>query len=299
MKEIFADKFNLVVFQCDYFGSLFMQSSEKFTLKDSDYLKKIFNPDELNKIKRDSNKLLEILALKNIVFNVRASIDESINHFNDMGLMQAIDILTAIEAMKLILNDNNLQFNKNRIIGYGHSHGSYLLHLANILSNNTFSYIVDNSAWIEPVYLTTNRLLYQTVGTSTLAIEFDYLAKEVIADKSNLNLGLLYNNNDIQTQILTFQGNNDNLINHLEKEKLINQIINGKYILVTENDIDNKKYKSNTHGLGADFLELFSYAMTFESHNIPINTSKEKIAKLDTVEINVDYGQGLPVFTVK
>lgn len=299
MKEIFADKFNLVVLQCDYFGSSFMQSSENFTIKDSNYLNKIFKPDELNMIKKDPNKLFEILASKNTVLNVRASIDESIDHFNDMGLMQAIDILTAIDAIKLILNDNNLQFNKNRIIGYGHSHGSYLLHLANILSNNTFSFIVDNSAWIEPVYLTTNRLLYQTIGTSTLAIEFDYLAKEVIADKSNLNLNLLYKNNDIQTQILTFQGNNDNLINHLEKEKLINQIKNGKYILITENDIDNKRYKSNTHGLRADFLELFSYAMTFESHNIPVNTNKEKIAKLDTFEINVDYRQGLPIFTVK
>lgn len=38
-----------------------------------------------------------------------------------MGYMQAIDIITAIEALKIILVNNN---NMKRLIGYGHSHGA-------------------------------------------------------------------------------------------------------------------------------------------------------------------------------
>lgn len=67
--------------------------------------------------------------------------------------MQAIDIITALETKKIILRENDLPFNEQKIIGYGHSHGAHLLHLSNRFSPYLFSYIVDNSAWIEPVYL--------------------------------------------------------------------------------------------------------------------------------------------------
>lgn len=42
----------------------------------------------------------------------KASIAETENEFVDMGYMQAIDNITAIEAVKLILEENNLTFNK-------------------------------------------------------------------------------------------------------------------------------------------------------------------------------------------
>lgn len=47
-----------------------------------------------------------------------------------------MDIITALEAIKIkiILKENNLRFNERKVIGYGHSHGAYLLHLSNRLA---------------------------------------------------------------------------------------------------------------------------------------------------------------------
>jgi hypothetical protein len=155
--------------------------------------------------------------------------------------MQAIDIITALEAVKIILNENNLEFNSNRVIGYGHSHGAYLLHLSNILASHLFSFIIDNSAWVEPKYLVLNRIVYQRTGTSTLCVEFDYLARKLIRNKRDLSLYALYNTNvSNNAQILTYQGNQDVLIDHTEKEKIICSLKDAKFILVSENDIDNE-----------------------------------------------------------
>ncbi|WP_419875570.1 DUF2920 family protein [Candidatus Pristimantibacillus sp. PTI5] len=231
MREVFADKYNMVTIQCNYFGSSYMQSANQFRLRDSRILQINLTADELNKVNKDSSILLSILSEKNISLPVIANMDESVEEFNDMSYMQAIDIITAIEIVKIILNDNNFIYNSSRLIGYGHSHGAYLLHLSNRLAPNLFSFIVDNSAWIEPVYLA-NRILYQNIGNSTLAIEFDYLAKKIIKNKHDLNLETLYKDYDGDTQVLSFQGDNDNLVNHVEKKRIVETINNSDFILV-------------------------------------------------------------------
>jgi hypothetical protein len=297
MRELFADKYNMVTIQCNYFGSAYMQGANSFSISDSQRLQDIFTKEELEDIKKDSSMLLNHLKGKNVVLPVVVKIDESLEEFNDMSYMQAIDIITAIKAVKIILNDNNFIFDSNRTIGYGHSHGAYLLHLSNVLVPNLFSYIVDNSAWIEPAYISNNRCLYQKIDKATIAFEFNYLAKKVIKNKQDLNLKILYKNYSGTTQILSFQGNNDNLVDHTEKKQIMATICNSKLILVTEEDVDDKKYKSNTHGLSADFLELFSYALEFE---LPKKASGEIRLKYEInfngVRINVDNSFGLPVF---
>ncbi|MGF9699809.1 hypothetical protein [Paenibacillus sp. MABNR03] len=89
MRSVFADEYNLVSIQCDYFGLEFMQHSP---------------------------------------------LPESLYNFNDMGIMQALDNLTAIGIVEQILKDNNLNFNAGKVIAYGHSHGAYLAYLLNVLS---------------------------------------------------------------------------------------------------------------------------------------------------------------------
>lgn len=150
MREAFADKYNLVTIQCEYFGSRFMQSTDQITIPEQ-IMRKVFCKDEFNKLKKDPSIFFNLLQDKNIVLPAKATIKEDTYEFNDMGFMQAIDIISAIEAVKIILKDNNLQFNNRRMIGYGHSHGAYLLHLSNALVPSLFSFIIDNSGWIEPV----------------------------------------------------------------------------------------------------------------------------------------------------
>lgn len=297
MREKFADEYNLVTIQCDYFGSKFMQSAENITINNPQMLNHYFSHDEQKQLKNQPNTLFQILQNKNIVFPVRAKLNETLEEFNDMGFMQAIDLISSIEAVKAVLKDNQLQYHPNRVIGYGHTHGAFLLHLSNVLVPNLFSFIIDNSGWIEPVYLTSNRYLYQGIGKCTLAIEFDYLAKKIIKNPAILNMENLYQNYQGDTQILTFQGNDDNLIDHIEKQRIINNIKNSQFILVTENDIDHEKYKSNKHGLDADFLKLFSYAMEFENpHYQHEEIQWNYHLDLGKTKVHVSNPYGLPVF---
>ena len=78
---------------------------------------------------------------------------------------------------------------------------------------------------------------------------------------------------------------------------MIEKIRNSKFVLVTEEDTDHEKYFSNTHGLDANFLKLFSYALEFE--HAPRNNQDFRYKysiDLKGVSINVDYTNGLPVF---
>lgn len=118
MRETFAEKYNLVTVQCEYFGSEFMQSTTSFKLKNNlEQLLISLSPEERNTIGNDTAKLFDILSNKKINLPVMADIKETNDDFNDMGYMQAIDIITSIEAIRIILKDNNFIFNEknNRI----------------------------------------------------------------------------------------------------------------------------------------------------------------------------------------
>ncbi|ALC86340.1 hypothetical protein AM499_11245 [Bacillus sp. FJAT-22090] len=301
MRESFSDEYNLVVMQCNYFGDDFMQSGSSFNIKgDVNELLTLFSPKEKKIVNNNSSKLLEVLSTKQITLHVVANLDEASDYFNDMGFMQAIDIITALEAVKIILKENNLKFDEKRIIGYGHSHGAYLIHLSNRLAPHMFSYIIDNSAWIEPVYLHSNRYLLQGYGQMTLQIEFDYLAKELIEDKMAFNLFTIYKNFNNSAKIISFQGNNDNLIDHLEKENLINSIPYAEFILIDENRVDQEIFKSNTHGLEADFLKMFEHSLgKFDYHQNCNDHFLNNEIILSNTKIDVDYSYGLPVFNIK
>lgn len=230
---------------------------------------------------------------------MNAKIEETIDIFNDMGFMQAIDLITAIEAVRIVLRENGLFVNEHNMIGYGHSHGAFLLHLVNRLAPHLFSAIIDNSAWIEPVYLSYNRVLYQSFGSMSLQIEFDYLAKQIILDKKALNLAKLYSNFNNEAEIIVYQGTNDNLVDHHKKKQLFSRIPNATFFLIDDSLVDGRAIKSNSHGLDADFLELFDKAY----RELKVESKPRIHKKMDTftlskTTIHVDYSNGLPLFQV-
>src|SRR5690554_494122 len=100
MREVFADKYNMITIQCDYFGSSYMQGTNTFNLSDQT-LNTIFSTEDVKKIKQDPSILYRLLETKNVVLSVKAIINEKLEEFNDMSYMQAIDIITAIEAIKI------------------------------------------------------------------------------------------------------------------------------------------------------------------------------------------------------
>jgi len=295
MRDVFADQYNLITIQCEYFGSSFMQGGQNLAFKNPDTVHQMLSIEELRIVVNDPSKLMQIISSKSITVEMVEKLNESIDEFNDMGFMQAIDIITAVEATKICLTENNLSFNKNRSIGYGHSHGAFLLHLCNRLSP-AFSFIIDNSAWLEPVYLHSNRVLSTRLDQANLLIEFNYIAKEILKQKSSLNLRTIYKNFNNHAQIVSFQGDEDQLVNHVEKQAIISSIHNAEFFLVTSEQIDHKKFKSNKHGLDANFLELFSYALELEKPIAYHNQNSKFVADMDSVSIEADYTNGLPVF---
>lgn len=304
MREELADGYNLLTVQCAFFGDQFMQSAEDFTIENLDaYAQKYLSKKEKEPVVGNPDIMIQRLSAKNFVLPVKAKLNETENLFNDMGIMQAIDLITTLEAIKILLKGNDLEFNPNQIIGYGHSHGAYLLHLVNRISPNLFSNIIDNSGWIEPAYLKSNRYLFQKFGEMTLQIEFDYLAKKVVPPVFIFSLDKLYEGFDNRADILTFQGTNDNLIDHYRKQKLFSSIPNTKFMLIDEKGVDGVIYKSNTHGLNADFLEMFNLAYGMFNEKNKIRKDKAEFENgneviTSNVKIIVDYSKGLPIFTV-
>ncbi|WP_102692916.1 DUF2920 family protein [Rummeliibacillus pycnus] len=298
MRDVFADQYNLVTVQCTYFGDSFMQNVETFTFSNNDqFAQEYLTKDEQIKVQENPALLIKYLSNFSIKFPLTATINETLDEFNDMGFMQAIDLITSIDAVKIILRENHLPFDEQKVLGYGHSHGAYLLHLCNRLEPSLFTAIIDNSAWLEPVYLTSNRYLFKSYGKMILQIKFDYLAKEILLDKKALNLNTIYKNFDNQAEILVFQGTNDNQIDYKEKEIITSKVNNTSFILIDEKDVDNNIFYSNQHGLDADFLKLFNlaYSKLEMKKNLTVRKKFDKL-KFSNTTITIDHSQALPFF---
>ncbi|PWW08693.1 hypothetical protein DFQ01_101419 [Paenibacillus cellulosilyticus] len=211
MRDVFADQYNLVCIQCDYFGWEFMQHEE---------------------------------------------LEESIDNFNDMTTMQALDNLTAVTMVIEILKDNNLDFNGRRIIAYGHSHGAYLTYLCNRLSPGLFSSIIDNSSYNYPMYLHYGR---EISGGSTLS----YLAGKTVLFPELYDLVRLYDGFDNRAQILSWHGENDDMAPIEDKERLCAVTKGMKLERVRQEHIrPDGAFTSTRHGLNADFLKMFDLAFS-------------------------------------
>lgn len=306
MRLQFAEKHNLIVIQCDYFGNEYMQTSNKikFSMAPNEF-KNLFSVQDYNLIKNERNsfhKIIKVLSKYTCVLNVSEDLKEKVTSFNDMGFMQALDLLSALYAVKLILKDNSLTYNESKVILYGHSHGAYLAYLCNRLAPNDFSLIIDNSAWLKPVYLTSSRYLNQRFGKMVIQTRFDYFAREFVYDKEILNLSKFYDGFENKAFIWSFQGETDNLVNHKEKEMFCNNLENTTFNLIDENKVDNEKFYSTGHGLQADFIKHFDYVMEnveFKSFNRFNKVYNETITfKNKKLTYKIDFKQGLPVMTI-
>ncbi|WP_142414604.1 DUF2920 family protein [Hathewaya massiliensis] len=307
MREEFADKYNLVTIQSDYFGYEFMQSSKNINIPEIDKkeLSKFFSNDEIKEIynenKLDFNKLIEIGKKYTITLNAKESLsNESLYNFNDMGIMQALDNIVAVLKVMSILYENGYEFNTKKVIIYGHSQGAYLSYLCNRFCPTLFSCIVDNSSWLYPQYLIYNRICYYFIDKLTLNVEFEYLARRLNLNNKILELNYLYSDFENNCKIISYHGVTDNLISNVEKKNFCSKIRQCDYNEVTEEDVDGEIFKSTNHGLDADFLKLFDYTMEnieFEKDTF-FNLPQEVLIRTDEKDYCVDYKDVLPLFTI-
>ncbi|SDJ60532.1 DUF2920 family protein [Salimicrobium halophilum] len=249
MRKKFADEYNLVTVQCDYFGFEFMQEEP---------------------------------------------LSESLTNFNDMGIMQALDNLTSLIIIEEIIKSNGYLYDKNKIIIYGHSHGSYLSYLCNYFAPQYIDLIIDNSAWVFPVYLKSNRLLKNNGKVQV----FEYIAKTFLTDTSINNLLFLYRNFQNNAVIHSFHGEQDQLISLTNKRKLCLPMKRCFLHEITQTDVDEEMIFSSGHGLEADFLKLFDHV--WKKHNFRMVHKKKKLQtrsiKTPDHRYKIVYDNVLPVF---
>lgn len=310
MRNTFADKYNLVTVQCDYFGWEFMQESNNISSPTTKMeIAKHFKEDEVEYIFQDdfiSTRLMEVASKYGVNVTVNESLGETPDNYCDMGLIQAMDNIAAIQAVIAILKDNGYDFNQEKVILYGHSQGAYLSYLCNAFAPDLFSLLIDNSAWLFPVYLKSDRYLSNRYGDSVLTTRFDYLAKELGFDEGILSLPSLYRKFDNNCNIVCYHGTNDNLITHTDKAILKKITNNFEYHEIGPKNVDGKIFKSTGHGLDADFLELFDYTMNNYKKGFKKNPYKNKNKETDKVLFEtsrysycIDYSGGVPVLNVQ
>lgn len=310
MRQEFADAYNLVTIQCDYFGYEFMQSNSALMFS-KNHLYSYLEEEELNLFFQNSQFSIEKLTnYSKRALDISAIADlskENSSYFNDMGFMQAIDNINAILYVLNHLYENELLFNSKKIIAFGPSHGAYLAYLCNALSPKLFSLIIDNSAWVYPQYLKHPRMFFFNIGIHQIIQEYSYYATKmsnnpsfkVISDRNILDLNYLYNNFKNECKIISYHGIDDTLITAKDKRSFCSNIINCTYNeITTTNDI----FKSCTHGLDADFKKLF--ASVIDNLNFTFDKSEELdfveevLFKTDKAQYMIDYKNIFPKINI-
>lgn len=309
MRNSFSDQYNLLTIQCDYFGWEFMQNLNSFAdiFIDHEKLKTRFPIKELSLITEISPHSLELLKLSDqysLPIPCFSSFNEDLTNFNDMGIMQALDNISAITYIYDMIQKQGYQINSKKIIAYGHSHGAYLAYLCNAFAPDLLSMIIDNSAWIFPVYLYKKRQLIVNVpkpNRGHLSVDFDYLAEKIDHDKELLFLLTLYQKFKNNCKIISYHGTEDTLISVEEKELLTTQIDHFILNKISPDSIDSNIFKSAEHGLNADYTKLFEFTMEnygefFTGSHLNLkNTFYETL----TSSYYFDYRKNIPSVTIE
>lgn len=307
MRNDFADKYNLVTIQCDYFGWQFMQQADKIVVPkfDKNQVSRVFTEEDMKKIYKDGKIDFDEFLKQGVKCDLNVIVDadlsgETINDFNDMGIMQAIDNITAVLRVMSILYDNGYEFNTKKVIAFGHSHGAYLSYLCNAFAPTLFSLIIDNSAWIYPTYLKSNRYFIYNIDKFTLNVQFDYFAKKLDIDNEILSLKHIYENFKNICRIVSYHGITDNLISNNEKRDFCIKIDNCDYNEISSSEVDGEIFKSTNHGLDADFIKLFDFSYNklnkhFGKSNF-IDLQNDVLIKTDSGEYLINYDNILPEF---
>lgn len=184
-------------------------------------------------------------------------LQETIENFNDMGLIQAMDNIFSVIMISEILKDNNLIFNASKIVSYGHSHGAYLSYLSNRFAPGLFNLIIDNSSWLYPVYMLADRYL-NIHGNQYI---FHYLIRSFEnIDLDICNLNFVYNRFKNKCIIHSFHGTEDMLIKIKDKENFCLPLKKCFLHKIDHSNI-NDIFRSSGHSLDADYLELYDFVM--------------------------------------
>jgi hypothetical protein len=300
-----SDQHNVVTIQCEYFGQEFMQENNTTNYKvNIDALQQVFTPEEFSMIYDGQNINMDQIWILGSKYNIHLEgmeiLNETYTHFNDMGIMQAIDNLTALLTVSAILADNGYSFNRSRVYAYGRFHGAYLAYLCNAFAPSLFSCIIDSSAWLLPPYLKNPRMTGGYIDRLSYSVIFNYLAGSMAFDKELLHLPSLYKHFRNKARIISFHRSDDTFLKAQYKRDFCQSVKNCKFQEVTSQNENDLPLKASEHGLHADFVGLFGYAMTgIEASTDPVKMLSVPNVRIETNEYRyqIDYSAGFPHFS--
>ena len=282
MRSKFCDEYNLVVMQCDYFGNKFMVTD-----------------------KTEANHMIDgfLHCLKGGE-HIKIRTAESVYEFNDMGVMQALDVVSSTLNILYWLKKEGYSINTKKIILFGTSHGSYLSYLANAICPGLYQCIIDISSYITPYYKEKKRELRLTRGDIEVVLEYEQFLNgnpHYCYSEELYNLKYLYKTVKNNCKIISFHGAEDVMVPLEEKQAFISEIENSELIIIEKEDVDAILFKNAEHGLGVDFFELFRMLMPMlkpllrqRSNDIQL---QKKVILGDSAQIIVSYENGLPELT--
>lgn len=299
MRRQFADDYNLLTVQCDYFGYEYMQNNTPIEITKY-MLESVLTDAELELLQLDYDKFSHILKGKE--FQQIVELDETPDHFNDMGLMQAMDNLRAVKVVTDIAENNGYMLNPYRIYAYGFSHGAYLAYLCNAFCPQRFTAIIDNSAYLTPFFLTAQRETTMMEDGLHIDLIYRYKAKDIIQDVEILSLPRVYQQFKNEAKIICYVGENDHMTALEKKKEFLNEVENTKVEVVTQSRVDRICFYSTKHGMSADFVELFRYTYAKYLTQDGKKRKSEKVITYDNVEYETDmfryivsWEDGIPI----
>lgn len=302
-RSTLADRHNMIVVQCNYFGYEFMQDSHKTSYHvNLEALSTVFSPTEMEDVYHNKTlnmqRLFEIGQHYDIHLEGAEELQETEDYFNDMGIMQAIDNLSALHAVAAILHDNGYKINTFRTHVLGQGHGGYLAYLCNALAPNLFTAVIENSAWLFPTYLAEFRVLENRLGKMNHRVIFHYLASKLPSDKNLQYLPGLYRTFRNRACIISFHGSDDHLTGIRQKREFCDSLPMCNLHVVSNENTDHAILRSSAHGLGTNIQQLYSYALEKNSIMKPIGFEEKTF--MTTIETRdytytADFSSGMPV----
>lgn len=281
MQEEFSNLYNMVVIRIDYYGSKYMGR---------EMLADVYA------------KLEEAWELPPGRYVLEIETGETREEFNDMGIMQALDIVNATLSAIRYLQRKYRGINTKKVILFGSSHGAYLAHLANLICPGLYAAMVDISAYLRPYYLDHSRELVIKCGETGVRIHMEYflqLHPEYRYHESLYDLRFLYKNKKNTCKILAFHGREDEMVDFRERELFIGALDNAELVLIEEEDVDGILCGNADHGLGMDFFELFRIVMPMlnsilREQSTEVELEKEVVLGDTEAFVRISYEGDLP-----
>lgn len=280
MREEFSDLYNMAVVQCDYWGSKYM----------------------------GGELLTELQVLWEFPYKLSGTLryfrdtGESETEFNDMGIMQSLDIVNATLSAIYDLRRRQIPVNTQKIILFGPSHGAYLGYCANLICPGLYKALIDISGYLKPHYLENKRSTWNRRGELYIEVFFEYfLARhpEYRYHEDLYDLHFLYKYRENTCKVIAFQGKEDWMVDWREKETFIHSLNNAEFLLIGADEVDGILCGSADHGLEMDFFELFKMIMPMldpilRGGGNSIELQKEVVLGDEHAFMRISYESGLP-----